>query len=129
MGKHPLVLKLMKEAYNRKPPAPNYSMFWDIGTVVDYLITLGANSVLQFSVLSRKLAVLLALSTLFRVSKLSGITGDSIVIDDTQVGFSLAKPRKSQRSSLLQVLTLKRLHPVSLACLVETLTDYIYYIF
>lgn len=125
VGKHPLVLKLMKGAYNRKPPAPKYSRFWDVGTVVDFLITLGPNDGLPFSDLSRKLALLLALSTLCRVSELANISRDSIIIDGIQATFSLTKPRKSQRSSPLQVLTVKRLQPTSLACPVETLIDYI----
>jgi hypothetical protein len=125
IGKHPLVLKLMKGAYNRKPPAPKYSGFWDIGTVVNYLITLGPNGVLPFPDLSKKLAILLALSTLCRVSELANISKDSIAIDDIQAKFSLAKPRKSQRSSPLQIIILKKLQPTSFVCPVETLKDYI----
>lgn len=125
VGQHPLVLKLMKGAYNRKPPAPKYSRFWDVGMVVDFLITLGPNNVLPFPHLSRKFALLLALSTFCRVSELANITRDSITFDGTQARFPLAKPKKSQRSSPLQVISLKRLQPSSLACPVETLIDYI----
>jgi hypothetical protein len=41
IGKRPLVLKLMKGAYNRKHSVPKYAIFWDVGTVVDFFITLG----------------------------------------------------------------------------------------
>jgi hypothetical protein len=35
IGKHPLIVKLMSEAYKKKPPVPKYSGFWDVSTVVD----------------------------------------------------------------------------------------------
>lgn len=111
IGKHPLVVKLMKEAYNKKPPAPKYAGFWDVNLVINYIISLGPNDGLLFPALSTKLAVLLTLSSLCRVSELASIVKDSIVIDDEQAKFSLAVPRKSQRASSLQVITLKKLHP------------------
>jgi site-specific recombinase XerD len=86
---------------------------------------LGPNDGLSFSALSTKLAVLLALSSLCRVSELASIVKDSIVIDDEQAKFSLSVPRKSQRASALQVITLKKLLPVSLACPVEALKQYL----
>ena len=69
IGKHPLIVRLMTGAFNKNPPVPKYSGFWDVNTVVDYLITLGPNSGLSFPVLFKKLAVLLALSSLCRVSE------------------------------------------------------------
>ncbi|XP_045023289.1 uncharacterized protein LOC116935744 isoform X2 [Daphnia magna] len=125
IGKHPLVVKLMKGAYNKMPPAPKYAGFWDVNLVINYIISLGPNDGLSLAALSSKLAVLLALSSLCRVSELANIVKDSIVIDDEQAKFSLSAPRKSQRASPLQVITLKKLHPVSLACPVETLKQYI----
>jgi hypothetical protein len=125
IGKHPLVVKLMKGAYNKKPPVPRYTGFWDINLVINYIISLGSNNELSFSTLSTKLAVLLALSSLCRVSELANIVRDSIVIDDDQAKFALSTPRKSHRASPLQLITLKKLHPVSLACPVEILKQYI----
>ena len=125
IGKHPLVVKLMKGAYNKKPPIPKYTGFWDINLVINYVISLGPNYELSFSTLSTKLAVLLALSSLCRVSEFVSIAKDSIVIDDDQAKFSLSVPRKSQRASPCQLITLKKLHPVSLTCPVETLKQYI----
>lgn len=121
IGKHPLVVKLMKGAYNKKPPAPKYTGFWDVNLVINYITSLGPNDGLSFSALSTKLAVLLALSSLCRVSELASIVKDSIVT--SQVFPSV--PRKSQRASALQVITLKKLLPVSLACPVEALKQYL----
>lgn len=47
------------------------------------------------------------------------------LIDDEQAKFALSVPRKSQRTSPLHLISLKKLHPVSLACPVETLKHYI----
>jgi hypothetical protein len=95
IGKHPLIVKLMSEAYKKKPPVPKYSGFWDVSTVVDYLISLGPNSGLSFPDLSKKLVILLALSSLRRVLELANIDRDSIVTEEGQTKFSLSKPRKT----------------------------------
>jgi hypothetical protein len=99
VGKHPLIVRLMRGAYTNKPPVPKYSGFWDINKVVDYLISLGPNSGLSFPDLSKKLAVLLALSSLCRVSEFASVDRDSIMIDEGQAKFSLSKPMKTQRRS------------------------------
>lgn len=96
IGNHPLIVKLMREACKTKPRVPKYSGFWDVSTVVDYFISLGPNSGLSFLDLSKKLVVLLALSSLCRVSELANIDRDSIVTDEGQAKFSLSKPRKTQ---------------------------------
>ncbi len=125
IGKHPLVVKLMKGAYNKKPPIPKYTGFWDVNLVINYIISLGPDEELSLSALSSKLAMLLALSSLCRVSELASIVRDSIVIDDEQAKFALSALRKSQRASSLQLISLKKLQPVSLACPVATLMHYI----
>ncbi len=97
IGKQQLVVKLMKGAYNKKPPIPKYTGFWDVNLVINYIISLGPDKELSLSTLSSKLAMLLALSSLCRVSELASIVRDSIVIDDEQAKFALSAPRKSQR--------------------------------
>ena len=67
--------------------------------MVDYLISLGPNSGLSFPDLSKKLTVLLALSSLCRVSEFASVDRDSIMIDEGQAKFSLSKPMKTQRRS------------------------------
>ncbi len=116
IGKHPLIVRLMRGAYNKKPPVPKYSGFRDVNKAVDYLISLGPNSGLSFQDLSKKLAVLLALSSLCRVSELASVDRDSIMIDEGQAKFSLSKPRKThtnqeKRNYPLQIITLKKASP------------------
>jgi hypothetical protein len=125
LGKHPLVVKLMRGVYNKKPPSPKYSNFWEVDSVVEFLISLGPNGDLPFKNLSLKLAMLLALSSLCRVSELASIYRYSVVFCNNQAKFSLQKPRKFQRNSPLQVITLEKLLPLPLACPVETLKDFL----
>lgn len=73
IGKHPLVIRLLKGIYNRTPPTPRYTGFWDVAAVVDYFVAMDVNEDLPFSILSRKCAMLLALSSLGRVSELAGL--------------------------------------------------------
>lgn len=71
VGKHPLVSRLMKDVFNRRPPLPKYSMTWSVCTVLKYLKSLGQNSELTLKYLSHKLVTLLALATVGRSSDLS----------------------------------------------------------
>lgn len=119
-GKHPLVVELMRGVYNRKPPTPKYSHFWEVDSVTEFLISLGPNSELSFKGLSMKLAMWLALYSLCRVSELGSINRDSVIFLNNQARFAPQKSRKAQRNSTLQVITVEKLLPPSLACPVET---------
>ena len=61
VGQHPLVSRLLKGAFNLRPPQPKYSSTWDVSTMLRYLLSLGPNDNLCLEKLTRKLAVLLAL--------------------------------------------------------------------
>ena len=69
VGEHPLVLQLLKGAYNLRPPLPRYSSTWDISLVVSYIDGLGVNESLSLKDLSQKLGFLLALTAMERVSE------------------------------------------------------------
>ena len=63
IGEHPLVTRLLKGVYNRRPPQPHYSTTWDVDVVTKHLatITMGLNESLSLKKLSQKLVVLMAL--------------------------------------------------------------------
>ena len=52
----------MKGVFNLRPPQPKYSCTWDAGLATKYLESLPANNDLAFSVLTKRCAMLLALS-------------------------------------------------------------------
>ncbi|XP_045022886.1 uncharacterized protein LOC123466808 [Daphnia magna] len=70
VGEHPLVLRLLKGCYNLNPPVPRYNKLWDPDIVLNHFATLGPNSDLALSILSKKLAMLLSLSIISRVSEI-----------------------------------------------------------
>ena len=79
VGKHPLAVKLMKGIFHSNPPQPKYNGFWDIGSVLSYLESLGSDDSLSLKILSYKLLMLLAFTSLFRVSEIAAIDYRSIV--------------------------------------------------
>ena len=71
VGTHPAVTRLLKGVFHLKPPMPRYSSFWDVGTVINYLKSLGANEGLTLRQLTLKTVMLLALTRPSRSADLS----------------------------------------------------------
>jgi len=61
IGQHPLVCRLLKGVFNKRPPLPRYSDTWKVDTVTDYIKSLPPNSQLSLSALTGKTLVLMAL--------------------------------------------------------------------
>ena len=123
VGEHPLVVQLLKGCYNLNPPKPRYDSFWDPDVVLNYFISSGPDGSLSLVSLSNKLAMLLALATLSRVSELCSISYSSISISDTGAKFSFSRLRKAQSSGPLKSCVLPRLN--GLCCPVGCLESYI----
>ena len=47
VGEHPLVSRILKGAYNSRPPLPCYNTFWDVGLVLMHIKGWGQNSSLS----------------------------------------------------------------------------------
>ena len=62
VGQHPLISRFLKGVINSCPPAPRYSVTWDVDVVLSYLKSLPINSELSFQALSHKLGMLMALA-------------------------------------------------------------------
>ena len=71
VGKHHLVIRLMRGIFNENPPRPRYTNTWQVSQVLDYLCSLDDNQKLELLPLSEKLASLAALVTAQRVQTLS----------------------------------------------------------
>lgn len=125
IGQNHLTVKLLRGCYNRNPPQPRYLSTWDPEAVLSHIRTLGDNEDLELPVLAAKLATLLALSTLMRVSELAAIDAPSITFEGTSVSFHLSKPRKAQHSGPAQCFSLKR-SPDRSVCPVVCLGFYVY---
>lgn len=89
---------------------------------------LGVNDGLRTMQLSAKTALLLALTTLMRVSELAAIDARSVQFSSVGVSFSLLKYRKTQRSGALPSFSIKSLPAGAAAdsfCPVLTLRSYL----
>ena len=62
VGQHPLVCKFMKGAFNMRPLQPKYSYTWDVALVTKHLENLPDDGDLSIGVLTKKFAMLMALS-------------------------------------------------------------------
>ena len=62
VGQHPLVTRLLKGAFNDRPPLPKYTSTWEVQVVLDYLQLLGENESLSLKQLTWKTVMLLALT-------------------------------------------------------------------
>jgi len=107
IGSHPLVIQLLKGVYNSNPPQPKYKELWDADVVLNHLSNLN-NAKLEVGPLGRKLATLLALSTLSRTCELASISLKSISFSPNAVSFSLLVPTKTQKTGALKSLVIKR---------------------
>ena len=76
VGKHPLVIRLLKGIFNSKPPSPKYATTWDVAKVLSYLATLSPNRQLSLKDLTFKLVMLVAL--------VSADRGQSLALMDTR---------------------------------------------
>jgi len=129
IGKHPLVTRLMRGIFNTRPPAAKYTSMWDVNVVLRYLTEhMSRNDSLRIIQLSAKTAILLALTTMMRISELASIDAGSIRFSTEGVAFSLLNLRKSQRSGSLHGFSVKCLPsgPSATAfCPVQTLRSYL----
>ncbi len=106
IGKQPLVVRLMRGICNTRPPAARYSSTWDVNVVFKYISErLGENDNLRIMQLSAKAALLLALTTLMRISELAAIDVQSVWFSPVDASFSLLKYRKTQRLGSLPSLS------------------------
>ena len=78
VGKHPLVVEVMKGSFRDNPPVPRYTHTWDINIVLTYLQEMGPNAGLSQKELTLKLAMLLALVCRAREHELHAINPQAI---------------------------------------------------
>ena len=74
VGSHPLVCRLLKGVFNKRPPLPKYWSTWSVESVITYVSSMGPNNTLSLKQSTHKLAILLAPTTASRSSDLCLIT-------------------------------------------------------
>ena len=58
VGSHPLVCRLLKGVFNKRPPLPKYHSTWSVESVIAYVSSMGPNNSLCLKQLTHKLAIL-----------------------------------------------------------------------
>ena len=100
IGQHPLVSRLLKGVYNKRPPMPRYSSTWDVDVVTRYIASMGGNENLPLKQLSRKLALLMALVEASRTSELGALDIRFRTYRPAGVVFKLASLTKKRTPGL-----------------------------
>ena len=70
VGQHPLVSRLLKGAFNLRPPQPRYSQTWNVAQLLAHVRGWGDNEKLSLRQITKKVAILLALVLAHRASDL-----------------------------------------------------------
>ncbi len=110
VGQHPLVEKLLTGVFNANPPKPRYSSTWDVNLVLNFISSLGQNSALSDQMLSRKLAMLIALVTGSRASESHALNLEWLEDKDNVFTFTiptLTKTRKRGSNAAPMLLSLE----------------------
>ena len=97
VGKHPIVVQLLKGAFNDRPPMPRYTSSWDVNKVLKFVRKMGANEQMPMSDLSMKLACLMALTSVARGSELHKLDPQLMMEQDGMVEFKVAGLTKTKR--------------------------------
>ena len=95
LGKPPLVSRLMKGIFNRRPPQPRYLLMWDVGRVLANICFLGGNKDLTLKQLSHKLVVLLDLANASITSEIHALDIRYLSKDANGVTFTIAELTKT----------------------------------
>ena len=99
VGQHPFIVRLMKGAFNKKPPKPRYTETWDVNLVLEKIVSLGPNDGLDQKMLTLKLAMLMALTTVFRTSELHKVNPALISDKGDHVICHIADLTKTKRQN------------------------------
>ena len=113
LANHPLIQKVVKGAYNARPPAPRYVVIWDTDVLLQYLDSLD-NACLNFKLLSCKTAILVTILSGQRVSTIHAFRLSQLQLTTDMAIFNLGTICRStpDRAGLLLLL-----------CFTATLTD------
>lgn len=126
IGKHYLVHWFLRSVYERNPPKPKYSRFWDVSLVFKLFKSWPSNKDLNLRDLGFKVAVLILLITGHRGQTVLALSLDKIEISNEEITFELTKLLKSNRvGDPLSSVTLTAFHENKKLCVVRAIKAYI----
>ena len=123
-GSHPLVARLMKGAFNKRPSLPKYSSTWDINTVLQYLEQKPLESI-SLKDLTFKTVMLLSLLSGQRIQTLQRVKVDNISFRERGCEIYIDTLLKTTRPGRhLKPIILEK-YDVKSLCVVSHLQEYI----
>ena len=127
LGSHPLVVRLMKGIFERKPSLPKYAFTWDVGQVLRYLKALPVSSELSFKLFTYRLVMLLSLLTAQRGQSIHLLVLKDIYLDPalTFCRISYSAKHKTTRQGFHAKPAEIAAYPDKKLCLVDHLHRYI----
>ena len=126
-GSHPIVSRIMRGIYNKRPQRSRYASTWDVDIVLDYVKELTPLRKLTLRDLTHKLVILMLLTSCQRVQTLSSLKIDDLLWsqDDETAVFRLSQTLKHTKRGSLGVLTFKHFQEDPRICVVRTLREYV----
>ena len=126
-GQHPVVIRVMKGIYNRRPQLSRYGSTWDVDIVLDFLRELCPLSKLTLRELTAKTVMLMLLITAQRVQTLHTLKLKDLYCDKegTSMVFRLSQVLKHSKRGSLGTIVLSSFPEDSRLCVVKTLKAYI----
>ncbi len=125
IGQSTMICKLMKGFFNRNPPKPKYAHTWEVEPVLTFIRSLPPVKNLPLKMLTFKAVLLLALSTLGRVSSLVHIDIKSMSVSNSCLRFVPTKLYKHHRPAYgVKQVVIQAFEDGSI-CPVATIAEYI----
>ena len=82
VGQHPVICKILKGMYNRRPQHSRYSSTWDVDVVLEYIREMSPLSILPLRELTRKMVMLMLLTSCQRVQTLNTLNVSDLIWSD-----------------------------------------------
>ena len=124
IGRHPLVCRILKGAFQLRPPKAKYTTFWSVEQVLSHLASWGDNQSLPLQKLTLKLAMLLALCSASRTSDLTKLSiGHRFFCNGKVIFYPTGLAKQSSPDNLPTPIEF-RAFPDNLLCPVQCLQRY-----
>ena len=99
VGQHPMVTRLIKGAFQGRPPQPRHTETWNVATVTTYLESLGDNEKMSLNDLSYKTVMLMALTRPSRSADIANLSLGHRKYSPEGVSFQPTQLAKQSRPS------------------------------
>lgn len=126
VGCHPLVLRFMKSAYDKRPTQPHHTEIWDLSVVLEYLKLLIPIHTLSLKELSFKCVMLIALTTASRVQSIQQLDLENMSDTGSAYHFRQTATIKQSRAGFPNPVVVLASYPRdNRVCIYSYISEYI----